>query len=219
MFKQMALAVVVMMFAAGTLVRSQDATPAKDAAAKQDAAPKQEKAQDETKQEPPSTSVAPASVEVRPKALDAHVGEKVKFSAIAKDAAGNVLDEKPSVWFAAPFDVAGADESGEVTFHAPGVVTVGAVIAGKAGYATVNVGDSKVTGVEIEAPAHPSVVVGGAEKLTAVTRAATGNPRTDVAVKCAAEKPSISGGDAAGFVTGVAPGSVSTNATAGGRMG
>src|SRR5215831_10254565 len=96
------------------------------------------------KQEAASTSVAPAVVEITPKTLDAHVGEKVKFSAAAKDAAGNAIDAKVSTWFAAPFDLAGADESGEVTFHAPGIVTVGAVIAGKAGYATVNVGTSKI---------------------------------------------------------------------------
>src|SRR5580658_10849889 len=120
----------------------------------------------------PISSVAPASVEITPTALDVHVGEKVKFSAAAKDAAGNAIDEKPSVWFAAPFDLAGADESGEVTFHAPGVVTVGAVIAGKTGYATVNVSDSKVTGVEIAPPTYPSVVAGGAEKLTAIPRTA-----------------------------------------------
>jgi uncharacterized protein YjdB len=221
MYKHGALVLVaVMIFSAGATARSQDATPPKDAAAaKPDAAPKQEKGSDEAKQEAPSTSVAPASVEVSPKTIDAHVGEKVKFSATAKDAAGNVLDEKPSVWFAAPFDVAGADENGEVTFHSPGVVTVGAVIAGKAGYATVNVGDSKVTGVEIEPPAHPTVVVGGAEKLTAVTRSANGNPRTDVAVKWTSEKPAVAGVDAAGLVTGVAPGSVTIKAAAEGVSG
>ncbi len=165
MFKHGSLVLIaVMIFWAGTTARSQDATPVKpDSAPKQDAAAKQDKGSEETKQEPPTTSVAPANVEISPKTLDAHVGEKVKFSAVAKDAAGNTIDEKPSVWFAAPFDVAGADESGEVSFHAPGVVTVGAVIAGKTGYATVNVGDSKVTGVEIETPAHPTVVVGSAE--------------------------------------------------------
>jgi plastocyanin len=97
----------------------------------------------------PTTSVAPASVEITPNTLDVHVGEKVKFSAAAKDAAGNAIDEKPSVWFAAPFDLAGADDSGEVTFHMPGVVTVGAVIAGKAGYATVNVQNTKIASLEI----------------------------------------------------------------------
>lgn len=207
MFKHsaVALAVAVMILSAGTTVWSQDATPAK--------------AEDATKQEPPSTSVAPASVEISPKTLDAHVGEKVKFSAAAKDAAGNRIDEKPSVWFAAPFDVAGASEDGEVTFHAPGVVTVGAVIAGKAGYATVNVTDSKVTALEIEPPAYASVVAGGEEKLTAITRDANGNPRTDVAVKWTSEKPSVASVDAAGLVTGIAPGSVTIKATSEGVSG
>ena len=162
-----------------------------------------------------STSVAPcATVEITPSALEAHVGEKIKFSATAKDAAGKAIEEKPSVWFAAPFDLAGADESGEVTFHAPGVVTVGAVIAGKTGYATVNVGTSKIASLEIEPPAYPVVVVGGAEKLTAVARTQNGNPRSDAVIKWTCpERPSIASVDAAGFVAGLAPGSVIIKAT------
>jgi len=107
MFKhsRMVLAVAVTIFSAQAMW-SQDATAKKDDAAKQ---------------EEPSTSVAPATVEITPATLDAHVGEKVKFSATAKDASGNAIDAKPSVWFAAPFDLAGADENGEVTFHGPGV--------------------------------------------------------------------------------------------------
>jgi uncharacterized protein YjdB len=172
-----------------------------------------------TKQEAaPSTSVAPASVEITPKTLDAHVGEKVKFSATAKDAAGNTIDEKPSVWFAAPFDVAGADDNGEVTFHAPGVVTVGAVIAGKAGYATVNVGNSKIASIEIDPPAFP-IVAGSAEKLTANARTANGNPRTDAVIAWTSDKPAIASVDAAGLVTGVAAGSVTIKATSEGASG
>ena len=129
-------------------------------------------------QEGASTSVAPASVEITPKTLDVQVGQKVKFSASAKDASGNPIDAKPSVWFAAPFDLAGADDTGEVTFHSPGVVTVGAVIAGKSGYATVNVANSKVTKVDIDPLAH-AIVAGGAEKLTVIARTSNGNPRAD----------------------------------------
>jgi len=169
----------------------------------QDAAKPQEQA--------PTTSVAPASVEITPKTLDVHVGEKVKFSAAAKDATGNPIDAKPSVWFAAPFDLAGADESGEVTFHAPGIVTVGAVIAGKAGYATVNVANSKVVRLEIEKPA--AIVAGSAEKLTATPRTPNGDPRMDAAIKWSSEKPSIASVDAAGLVRGVAPGSATIKAT------
>ena len=159
-----------------------------------------------------STSVAPATVEITPKTLDVHVGEKVKFSAAAKDAAGNPIESKVSVWFAAPFDLAGADDSGEVTFHAPGVVTVGAVIAGKAGYATVNVGTSKVTLVEIEPFGH-TVVTGSSEKLTATARTPNGDPRSDVAIKWTSDKPSVASVDAAGLVTGVAAGSATIKAT------
>jgi plastocyanin len=205
-FKYSAITLLAMTLMAAP-VSSQDASTAKkDPNNKQDAAK-----QDESKQETPTTSVAPASVEVTPNTLDAHVGEKVKFSAIAKDSSGAAIEAKPSVWFAAPFDVAGADENGEVTFHAPGVVTVGAVIAGKAGYATVNVLNSKIASIEIEPPAYP-VVAGSSEKLNAIPRTNDGKPRTDATIKWSSEKPTVAIVDAAGMVTGVAPGSATIKA-------
>jgi uncharacterized protein YjdB len=167
--------------------------------------------QDAAKPQESTTSVAPAVVEITPKTLDVHVGQKVKFSAAAKDAAGNPIDAKPSVWFAAPFDLAGADESGEVTFHAAGVVTVGAVIAGKTGYAKVNVGTSKITALEIEQLARP-IVAGSAERLTAVARTLNGEPRSDASIQWTSDKSSVATVDAAGLVTGIAPGSVTIKA-------
>jgi uncharacterized protein YjdB len=167
--------------------------------------------QDAAKPQESTTSVAPAVVEITPKTLDVHVGQKVKFSAAAKDAAGNPINAKPSVWFAAPFDLAGADESGEVTFHAAGVVTVGAVIAGKTGYAKVNVGTSKITALEIEPLARP-IVAGSAERLTAVARTLNGEPRSDASIQWTSNKSSVATVDAAGLVTGVAPGSVTIKA-------
>jgi len=169
-------------------------------------------------QEATATSVAPASVEITPKTIDAQVGQKVKFSATAKDASGNPIDAKVSVWFAAPFDLAGADESGEVTFHAPGVVTVGAVMAGKTGYATVNVANSKVTSVEVEKPSH-AIVAGSAEKLSVTARTSNGNPRADAVIKWTSDKPAVASVDAAGLVTGVAAGSATISATADGASG
>jgi plastocyanin len=168
-----------------------------------------------SKSQETSTSVAPASVEITPKTLDVQVGQKVKFSAAAKDAAGNPIDAKPSVWFAAPFDLAGADDSGEVTFHAPGTVTVGAVIAGKTGYATVNVANSKIATIEVESLAHP-LVAGGAEKLTVTARTSNGNPRADAKIQWSSDKPSVANVDAAGLVTGVSAGAATINATADG---
>ena len=216
MFKHRALvlAVAVMILSAEPIVWSQDAPAKQDSkSVKKETDPaKRDEASDAEKQEvAPTTSVAPASVEISPSTLDAHVGERVKFSAAAKDAAGNLIDEKPSVWFAAPFDLAGADDSGEVTFHAPGVVTVGAVIAGKTGYATINVGNPKIASLEIEPSTYP-IVVGGAEKLTVIARTSDGSPRTDAAIKWTSEKTSVASVDAAGLVTGLAPGSVTIKA-------
>ncbi len=208
MFRRSALVVAILLMAfSARSIWSQDAASKKDDAKK-----------DEAKQEAPTSSVAPASVEITPNMLDVHVGEKVKFSASAKDASGNAIDTKPSVWFAAPFDLAGADESGEVTFHAPGVVTVGAVIAGKAGYATVNVGSSKVTTIEIASPAYP-IVAGSSEKLTVIARSVNGDPRSDAAIKWMSEKPAIASVDAAGLVTGLAPGSATIKASSEGASG
>jgi uncharacterized protein YjdB len=137
----------------------------------------------------------------------------VKFSAVAKDASGNPIDAKISVWFAAPFDLAGADDTGEVTFHAPGIVTVGAVIAGKPGYATVNVLNTKVASLEIVKPESP-VIAGSVEKLTAIARTPNGDPRTDVKIQWTSEKPAIAKVDEAGMVTGIAPGTATIKATA-----
>lgn len=167
--------------------------------------------QDAPKPQESTTSVAPAVVEITPKTGDVHVGEKVKFSAAAKDASGNPIDAKPSVWFAAPFDLAGADESGEVTFHAPGVVTVGAVIAGKTGYATMNVGTSKITSLEID-PLPSAIVRGSAERLTAIARTVNGEPRSGAAIQWTSDKPAIATVDAAGLVSGIAPGGATIKA-------
>jgi hypothetical protein len=165
-----------------------------------------------------ATSVAPAVVEITPKAIDVQVGQKVKFSAAAKDASGNPIDAKPSVWFAAPFDLAGADDSGEVIFHAPGVVTVGAVIAGKTGYATVNVANSKIVTLEIDPLPH-AIVTGSATKLNATARTSNGNPRNDAKIEWTSDKPSIASVDAAGLVTGVGAGTATIMASSDGASG
>src|SRR5581483_8854405 len=75
---------------------------------------------------PPEGSVAPKVVEVSPPEAKAEVGQQVKFTAVGKDASGQVVPGTPSLWFAAPFDLAGV-ENGTVTLYQPGEVRVGAV--------------------------------------------------------------------------------------------
>ena len=56
-----------------------------------------------------------ATVEISPPASDAVAGQKMKFTATAKDESGKTLDAKPSFWVALPVDSASADE--EVREH------------------------------------------------------------------------------------------------------
>src|SRR5271156_1327172 len=123
---------------------------------------------------PPKASV----VEISPVKAEAQVGEKMKFSAVAKDSTGKTLDVKPMIWFAVPPDIAGADADGTVIFRAPGVVTVGAVVAGKPGFTLATVLVSPPAKVDVTPMAQP-IVVGGSTVLAATARSENGDPRTD----------------------------------------
>jgi hypothetical protein len=166
-------------------------------------------------QEPDSTATEPKAqtVEISPKEAQAEVGGKLKFTMLAKDAAGNVLASKPAVWFAAPFDLAGADPEGTVIFHQPGEVTVGAVVDGKTGYAHVTVMLPPVA--KVDAGSLPgALVVGGKALMSATVRFANGDPRTDVLVHWSSKSTDIVTVDDSGTVTAVKPGSAVVIATA-----
>src|SRR5262249_5515948 len=63
------------------------------------------------------------------------------------------------------------------------------------------------------------IAAGSAERLMAVARTVNGEPRSDAAIKWASDKPSIATVDAAGLVTGIAPGSATIKATSGEAIG
>lgn len=109
------------------------------------------------------------TIEVTAAKSDFEVGEQAKFSAVAKDEAGKLLDQKPSSWFAAPFDLAAADANGTVTFYQPGEVTVFALFGNQPGFIKVLVKPTPVKTVLIDAVTTP-LAVGGTLKLNAIDR-------------------------------------------------
>ncbi|HEY0006588.1 MAG TPA: Ig-like domain-containing protein [Pyrinomonadaceae bacterium] len=165
-----------------------------------------------------ANATAVATVEVTPAAPDVSVGQKLKFTATAKDAAGNPLNEKPTAWFAAPFDLARADDDGTVSFFAPGEVLVGALVGGKPGFARFVVKRTPVTRIEIE-PLSMPLVVGGTTGLIATARTSEGNPRGDAVINWTSDNPSVATVDAAGVVTGIAPGRATLRAASGSAVG
>src|SRR5215470_15558018 len=160
----------------------------------------------------PSTSEVPRTVEVTPTEVTAEVGQKLTFKAVAKNAAGEAIPGTPSLWFTAPFDLAGA-EKGVVTVYEPGEIRVGAVINGKTGYAKVTVSPAPPTTVEVVAP--KILVVGGSEVLEATAKNSRGDPQRNAPITWKSETPSVASVDKAGVVTGLRSGQASIRASSG----
>jgi uncharacterized protein YjdB len=165
-----------------------------------------------------TTTSAPAStvrtVEVTSSLKEAEAGQQVKVNVVAKDASGNPVNEKPSTYFAGPFDIAAVDDDGNVKLFGTGEVTVGAIVGGKAGFTTFMVKPPTVKTIQLNSPKTP-LVVGGSTQLDAVTRIFNGDPRTGVPVNWSSDNPRVARVDAAGVVTGVAPGKATITATTG----
>jgi hypothetical protein len=153
------------------------------------------------------------TIEITPATRQAEAGQELKFTATGKDEAGNPVALKPAAWFAAPFDIVSADQSGNVTFYHPGEALVGVVIGGKTEFIKIRVQPAPIARVEVEALDAP-VAVGGAAKLNAVARMANGNPRSEVVIEWASDNPNVATVDAAGLVTAIRPGKATLRAKA-----
>src|SRR4029079_15607598 len=94
---------------------------------------------------------------------------------------GSALTKNPSPYSAGPFDIAAADEDGNVKLFGTGEVTVGAIVGGTPGFSTFMVKAPTVKTIEI-APVKTSLVTGDKLPLDAVTRIFNGDPRTGVPV-------------------------------------
>src|SRR6202041_667063 len=140
----------------------------------------------------PATPPKPKTVEITPTNIQAHVGDKIKFTAVAKDDAGKTIDVKPMLWIALPPDIPG--------------------------FARVTVGTPPPVAVEVT-PVKQALVVGGSTVLTATARSANGDPRTDVPIHWTSKAPAIATVDDSGLVKALAPGTAAVMATAGPARG
>jgi hypothetical protein len=165
-------------------------------------------------QEAKNPSPTVKNVQITPSVREAEVGQDVKLTVVATDASGNVVKEQPSTYFAGPFDIAAADDNGNVKLFGAGEVTVGAIVGGKPGFSTFMVKAPSIKTIEIHALKTP-IVVGGSMQLDAVTRIFNGDPRTGVPINWTSDNPQVATVDAGGVVTGVGPGKAIITATSG----
>jgi hypothetical protein len=160
------------------------------------------------------TGPKPGRVEITPRTVEAVAGQQLSFSAAGYDEAGNKMDAQPSAWFAAPFDLAFADDKGTVTFTGAGDVRVGAIINGKTGFIIVVVRPQAVARVTITKP-RAALAVGTGLTLQARAEMANGDPRTDQQVRWTSLRPEIASVDESGFVVGQAVGTATLQASVG----
>ena len=159
------------------------------------------------------TTVAPKAIKITPETAEAEVGQKMKLALTGLEA------EARAMWIALPADVAAVDDSGAITFFAPGAVRVIAIMSGsKPLIAKINVKPARVKQIVISKLSAP-LIVGGAYKLDARAVGANGDPRDDVKLEWASTKPSIAVVDSAGLVTGIAPGKATLVAKSEGASG
>src|SRR6476646_9161144 len=95
------------------------------------------------------------TVQVTASVKEAEVGQAVKVTAIAMDAAGNVVKEQPSAYFAGPFDIAAVDDNGNVKLFGTGQVTVGAIVGGVPARTTFMVKPPSIKSIELKALKSP----------------------------------------------------------------
>ena len=85
-----------------------------------------------------------ASVIVLPNRADVTSGQKVQLTAVAYDAAQNVLADRAIIWSSSNVGVATVDASGMLTGVGAGVATITATSEGKSASATINVGQGAI---------------------------------------------------------------------------
>ncbi|HEX3187714.1 MAG TPA: Ig-like domain-containing protein, partial [Pyrinomonadaceae bacterium] len=161
-----------------------------------------------------STATVVKTVQVSVPVKEAEVGQQVQVTVVATDAAGKTVSEKPSTYFAGPFDIAAVDDDGKVKLFGTGQVTVGAIVGGVPALTTFVVKPPSINAIELT-PMKTPLVVGDSMQINAVTRVLNGVPRTGVPISWTSDNASVATVDAGGVVTGVGPGKAVITAAAG----
>ena len=162
-----------------------------------------------------------ATVTVTPAAPNVNVGQTVQLTATPRSATGQTLTGRTTTWSSSAATIATVSSSGLVTGVAVGSAVITATIEGKAATATVTVSSApppQIATVTI-APSSATVNVAWTTNLTATARNSNGNAISGVTFTWSSSNASIATVSSTGVVTGVAPGTATISAVAGGKTG
>jgi uncharacterized protein YjdB len=158
-----------------------------------------------------------ATVVVSPATATLFIGGTTTLTATPKDSAAVPITGRLATWSTSAAAVATVSSTGVVTGVGAGTATITATIDGKSGSASVTV-QLPIASITIS-PSLASVNVAWTSTLTATARNANGNAIPGVQFTWSSSNTSVATVSATGVVTGVAPGSVTISASAGGKTG
>ena len=161
-----------------------------------------------------TTAAVVKAVQISVPVKEAEVGQQVRVNVVATDASGKTVNEKPSAYFAGPFDIAAVDDDGNVKLFGTGQVTVGAIVGGVPALTTFMVKPPSIKSIELKALKSP-LVVGDSMQINATTLVVNSVPRTGVAIDWTSDNPRVAVVDAGGVVTGIGPGQANITASVG----
>ena len=159
-----------------------------------------------------------ASVVVRPNHIDAVPGMHTQLTAVAYDAANDILADRAVIWATSNSGVANVDQSGAVTAVAPGTATISATAEGKSDAATITVVQAPVATVTVT-PNPLGMSVGQKTQLTATLRDSSGNVVTGQTVTWTSSNTAVATVSNSGEVTAVSAGTTTVTATSEGKTG
>ena len=146
------------------------------------------------------------------------VGSTLPLTATLRNSAGAVLSGRRVEWSSSNSSIATVGTEGNVVGVSPGSATITASAGGQSASLPITVLPVPVARVDVQ-PASASVAAGQTVQYIAVLRDANGNVLFGRDVTWSTGNSTLARVDAAGVVTGIAPGTTAVTASAEGRTG
>lgn len=162
-----------------------------------------------------------ASLAVTPTTASTSIGGTQAFTAVARDAAGNVLSGQSMTWSSTAPAVATVTAAGVATGVAAGSTTIRVTSGSVTGAATLTVAagtPSPVASITLS-PTSASVSVGQTRAFVATLRDASGNTLSGRTITWSSTAPAIASVSSAGVATALMAGSTTIRASAEGITG
>jgi serine/threonine protein kinase len=154
---------------------------------------------------------AVASITIHPSNPEVVAGQSLTLKVELTDARGRPLDRRPVTWRSASERIATVGPNGLLAGLSEGTTEIVASAEGREATVRVRVTPAAVASVTVAPP--PPVTVGSTLQLVALLKDARGNPLTGREVKWQSAAAKVASVNAAGEVTGVAPGSAKITAS------